>query len=537
MKRFNRYRGLVLSLVWTLVLAALGYCRGVGRAFRASYLSGAEKFWIVTHPKSALRLATLAPIGGADPLGEQLEAAGTEVRDAVDAMESAFRELDTAGEDADVEPLERAFTDAEERHKAALLSLRRVEAVVEARGNLPTPPVVDPDEPAVERGDPARPKSGVRESDLTYQRSGEHSFFSDMYQSRMNGDRRAQDRLEAHMNEQEQIAADEGRALSTTAGAGGQFVPPTWMNDEWVRLARAGRPTANIVRHFDLPDGANSINIPRVATGAATAAQADNGSVQSTDPTTDAITVPVRTVAGQVDTARQLVDRAQPGIDQILFGDLHADYATKINVQVISGSGSAPNATGILNTASIEAVTYTDASPTPAELYPKIADAVYNRVGTLRLMPAEAIIMHPRRWGWLLAAVDSNGRPLVVPNPNAGVIGFGSPAQVSQGAGVDMTTNAATVPVGFMLGLPVYVDPSIPTNLGGGTNEDAIIVLRTSDAYLFEDGEPNDATYFEVLSGSLGVRFQVYGYFAFTAARYPKSIATVGGTGLVTPTF
>lgn len=539
MKRFNRYRGLVLSLLWTLVLAALGYCRGVGRAFRASYLSGAEKFWIVTHPKSALRLATLAPIGGADPLADQLADAGTEVRNAVEAMEAAFRELDTADEDADVEPLERAFTEAEDRHRSALLSLRRVESVVEARGNLPTPPVVDPDEPADERGEPARPKSGLRESDLTYQRSGEYSFFSDMYQSRMNGDRRAQDRLTAHMNEQEQIAADEGRALSTTAGAGGQFVPPTWMNDEWVRLARAGRPTANIVRHFDLPDGANSINIPRVATGAATAAQADNGSVQSTDPTTDSIAVPVRTVAGQVDTSRQLVDRAQPGIDQILFGDLHADYATKINVQVISGTGSGANATGILNTASIEAVTYTDASPTPAELYPKIADAVYNRVGTLRLMPAEAIVMHPRRWGWLLAAVDSSGRPLVVPNPNAGVVGFGAVAAVADGAqgGVDLSTNAPTVPVGFMLGLPVYVDPSIPTNLGGGTNEDTIIVLRASDAYLFEDGEPNDATYFEVLSGSLGVRFQVYGYFAFSAARYPKSIATIGGTGLVTPTF
>jgi len=527
-------RGLFL---WLLV-AVLGYFRGAGRALRTSAMTGAEKFWVVTHPRSAWRFATLAPIGGADPAAEQLEGARTEVREAVEAMETAFAAIDSADDTADMDALERSFTRAEERHGAARLALRRVEAVVEARGNLPVDPTVDPDtEPdADRRSDPARPKDG-NTGPLTYERSGEHSFFSDMYQARLNGNGAAQQRLSQHMTEQENIAKDEGRALSTTGGAGGQFVPPTWMNDQWIALARAGRVTANIVRHFDLPPQAQSINIPRVSGGSATATQADNANVQSTDPTTDSIAVPVRTVAGQVDAARQLVDRAQPAIDQILFGDLHADYSTKINVQVINGSGSAPNATGILNTADIEAVSYTDASPTPGELYPKLADAVYNRVGTLRLMPAEAIVMHPRRWGWLMAQVDSNQRPLVVPNPNAGVIGFGSPASVSQGGGVDMTTDAPTVPVGYMLGLPVYVDPSIPTNLGAGTNEDVILVLRASDAYLFEDGEPNEATYFEVLSGSLGVRFQVYGYFAFSAARYPKSIATVGGTGLVTPTF
>lgn len=41
----------------------------------------------------------------------------------------------------------------------------------------------------------------------------------------------------------------------------------------------------------------------------------------------------------------------------------------------------------------------------------------------------------------------------------------------------------------------------------------------------------------ETLSGNLTVRLQVYGYIAFTAARYPKSIVELGGTGLSTPTF
>jgi hypothetical protein len=37
-----------------------------------------------------------------------------------------------------------------------------------------------------------------------------------------------------------------------------------------------------------------------------------------------------------------------------------------------------------------------------------------------------------------------------------------------------------------MMGLPVVLDPSIPTNLGGGTNEDRIFVLRPDDLLFYE---------------------------------------------------
>jgi len=35
----------------------------------------------------------------------------------------------------------------------------------------------------------------------------------------------------------------------------------------------------------------------------------------------------------------------------------------------------------------------------------------------------------------------------------------------------------------------------------------------------------------------LDVQIIVYGYAAFTAARYPNAFSLIGGTGLVTPTF
>ena len=44
-------------------------------------------------------------------------------------------------------------------------------------------------------------------------------------------------------------------------------------------------------------------------------------------------------------------------------------------------------------------------------------------------------------------------------------------------------------------------------------------------------------TFEEVLSGTLQVRILVFGYYAFTFARYAKANSIISGAGLVTPTF
>jgi len=79
-------------------------------------------------------------------------------------------------------------------------------------------------------------------------------------------------------------------------------------------------------------------------------------------------------------------------------------------------------------------------------------------------------------------------------------------------------------------------DPNIPTNLGSGTNEDVILVLRASDLLLWESSVRSRVLP-EVGSGTLTVRLQVYGYIAFSAERYPKSTSLIGGSGLATPAF
>ncbi len=68
-----------------------------------------------------------------------------------------------------------------------------------------------------------------------------------------------------------------------------------------------------------------------------------------------------------------------------------------------------------------------------------------------------------------------------------------------------------------------------------GANEDVILVLNTGETILYESGIRTRVLP-EVLSGTLTVRLQVWGYVAL-ATRQAKSIAVITGTGLVTPTF
>ncbi len=355
-----------------------------------------------------------------------------------------------------------------------------------------------------------------------YERGNGRSYFADLARSQLLQDQEARTRLERHA--QDVRENKEYRDLTRTDGSGGYFVPPAWLVEQFAELARAGRVTANLVNQQPLPGGTDSINIPTVSTGTATAIQtADNAAVQETDLVDATVSAPVRTIAGQQDVAIQLLDQSPVNFDEIIFADLLADYATKLNVQVLSGSGASGQVTGMLTQASTNAVTYTDATPTVAELYAKLADAV-NQIHTNRFMAPTAIVMHPRRWAWFLASLDTNNRPLVVPNANTptNAVGtFGGP--VAEGA------------VGSIMGLPVYADPSIPTTAGAGT-EDQIIVLRAADSILWESSV-RTRTLPDVGSATLTVRLQVYGYVAFTSARYPKSISKISGTGLIAPTF
>ena len=90
-----------------------------------------------------------------------------------------------------------------------------------------------------------------------------------------------------------------------------------------------------------------------------------------------------------------------------------------------------------------------------------------------------------------------------------------------------------------MMGLPVVTDPNITTTAGTGTavgNQDVVYVVKSNDLVLWESGV-RARVLPENKAANLTVLLQVFGYLAFSAARYPQSVCMLTGPGLAAPTF
>ncbi|WP_326739142.1 phage major capsid protein [Streptomyces sp. NBC_01022] len=430
----------------------------------------------------------------------------TEKRNLTDDEQTTFDEKRDAikAKDAEIEEKRSRIADLEEAegrdNKAAELRSKY--------GQAPAPA-------------PAASGVTVASEPETYRKGGRTSYFRDLYRSQHMGDRNAMDRL--RRNDEQVAEGLEKRALTTTDGSAGEFVPPLWMIDDYVKLARAGRVVADQVQHQPLPAGTDTISLPRLASGTAVAEQTtQNTAVQNTDATASSVSASVATIAGQQTVPLQLLEQSPINMDTILLADLAADYATKLDQFVISNN--AANKRGILNVTGLNAITYTDATPTVGEAYSKVGDGI-QQIHTGRLLPPDKIFMHPRRWAWYTVSLDTAGRPLVVPAAN-----------MPQNVLAAMSDVVSEGFVGTLQGLPVYVDPNIPTGLGAGTNEDRVIVARSNDIILFE-GTPRSETFRETKADQLSVLLRFYNYAALHSERYPKSISVVSGTGLIAPVF
>ena len=408
-------------------------------------------------------------------------------------------------ETANVQALAKEIEKLDERiAQVTDIETRKAEAAQMARK-------VEGDSAETRSAAPAR----VTREERTYHPESDNSFVRDAFAAQVLGDFDAQQRIARHQQE-ERI---EKRDVTSAAFAG--LVVPQFLTDLAAPFARAGRPFMDASRKHALPANGLTISISKVTTGTATAVQTEGSAVQETNIDDTKLDVNVVTIAGQQNVSRQALERGT-GIDALVMADLVSAYHTNLDALNVTTS-----ATSLTNTIT-QVVTYTDASPTVAELYPKILDGV-QRIQTNYFGGPNFILMHPRRLAWILAAVDSTGRPLAVPTPN------GPNNAISVGSGSVVYGNS-----GYSIaGLPVITDANVTTTNGTGTDEDVIIIGNTQESHLWETsgGSPFMLRFEDVKSAELEVKMVVYGYSAYTANRYPNAFALIGGTGCVAPTF
>lgn len=360
----------------------------------------------------------------------------------------------------------------------------------------------------------------VTSEELTYSERSKNDFLTDALKAQFKTDGDASARIARHQQEM----AIEKRAVGTSNFAG--LVVPQYLVDLYAPLARAGRPFADAARKHQLPTQGMSVVISKINTGTTTAYQtSQNTAAVSQDIADNTLTVNVNTIAGQQSVSKQALLRGY-NIEGIVLGDLIRDYHTKLDNSLLNGSGSNGQPLGLLNMTTGVLVTYTATTGTVAGLYPKIADAIQQIQSNIYVNP-NAVIMHPRRLGFLLAGVDSSNRPLIVPqayNPmNAMGTGNGTPTYGNSGYSI--------------LGLPIIVDANIATNVGASTNQDTIFVVDLNETHLWEEAAAPTYVTFEEPNGKVAINIVLFGMSAFTAERYPKAVAQINGTGLATPSF
>jgi HK97 family phage major capsid protein len=345
-------------------------------------------------------------------------------------------------------------------------------------------------------------------------------FALDVARSYAFGDIQARERLARHMQEERVERGDLiERAAGTSAFSG--LVVPQYLVDSFAPMARAGRPFADACRHHDLPPKGMSVNIGRVTTGTTVADQsAENAAVSDQDMDDTLLTIPVATAGGSQTLSRQAVERGE-GVEDVTVEDLIRAYASNLDAQLLNKAS-----TGLTNVAT--AITYTSASPTATELYPKlIGGAAAVEAALLDQGVVDTIaFMHSRRWYWLQTQLSSTW-PL-----------FGQPGVAAQLAGANYGERYGAGFRGVLPnGTPVVVDNNIATNLGAGTNQDEIYFGAQSELHLWED--PNAPLLIRAeqpKAKNLGIDLVVYGYYAFTFARRVHA-QKIAGTGLVAPTF
>jgi HK97 family phage major capsid protein len=422
-----------------------------------------------------------------------------------------------ADEDRDISDIEDANV------KALALEIEKLDARIQQVAEIETrKQAANELAKRVEVSTPETREAGgwkVTSEEPTYHARSANSFLSDAISSEFNNNYEAAERINRYNRE----IVLQKRDVGTAQFAG--LVVPQYLIDLYANLARAGRPVADICRKHVLPAQGMTVNISRVTTGTAVGYQAaENDTATETNIDDTLLTVNVNTISGMQDVSKQAILRGA-NIEDVVLSDLISAYNTKLDFGILNGSGSSGEPTG-MTTALTQVVTYTDASPTVAELYPKIVDAIQRVQSNVFAGPSH-IIMHPRRLGFLLAATDTTGRPLVVPNANGPMNATGTFSGLGYGQSGQYS----------MLGLPIITDANVTITSGTGTNEDQIFVVSADELHLWEAPQMPTYVRFEQPDGKVAIRIVLFGFSAFTAGRRPLAGAIIGGTGLVTPTF
>lgn len=343
------------------------------------------------------------------------------------------------------------------------------------------------------------------ESEAIYGEHGDGSFFRDV-KAATAGNAKAWERL------------DDAKAMTEGTDSSGGFLVPPDISDELIRLRDAGGVLRNLIPSQQIT--VDELRIAAVDNGLAVAWTAELAEKIQSQFTFSELSANVFTAAGLSVASNQLLADNKFNVDQMIFADFAKRFVSLEETAFLNGSGTG-QPLGIRKTAGVTSIPLKGTKAT--DLIDAITDAV-TTIYTEYFGGPNAIVMHPRTWGFLVKAREEG-------TPNGYVVG--APSTIyGRNPGDNLPGyTGAPLPRGELLGLPVYTSPNVPTNLGEG-EESCVFVGNWSEALILDREGITTATSEHVFFTSNQTVFRSEERVGFSAARYPKAFAVVEGSGL-----
>lgn len=322
----------------------------------------------------------------------------------------------------------------------------------------------------------------------------------DAWNSAHSHDEDATNRLRKYRQQTEEVsklAADHfiGFAPQTTTTAA-NIIPPGYRPDLYVSMLTQGRPLVNAASRGSIPN-ATPFTVPVFTSF--TSASADH--VEGTNPSDGSMAFAVKTVtpqavSGRLTLTREIVDSANPVIDQIAIAAMRESYARQTEAKVYTLLNGANGAGGTITNGLVpsgaQAATYVGTTGTPpallAGIRARLAAFPFNRFAA-----PDSALMGQNATAILATAVDSTGRPMFPSVGATNTAGIGN--AVNQGWNVD--------------GMP-FVPAWSMTGTAAGDSQ--IFILNSSDLWVWES--PLLTFRFEEKQGPANIELNVFGYFA-----------------------
>lgn len=247
------------------------------------------------------------------------------------------------------------------------------------------------------------------------------------------------------------------KALAASDAAAGGFIVPPDYSEDIIELLRA-QTVVRKMNPVQLPMPNGTLSIPRITAGTAGSYIGENSNIGKTEPTFGQIVLTYKKLAALVPVSNDLLRYSAPSADGIVRDDLVSALSVREDQAFIRDDGGQQTPKGLRYWAPSGNVVTANATVTLANVTSDLAKLL------LKLEEANVRMLRP---GWLMA--PRTKQYLMTVRDGNGNYAFRD-----------------ELLAGRFWGFPFGVTTSIPTNLGGGTDESELYLVDFADAVIGE---------------------------------------------------